>query len=354
MAGAGYKLFATGDVLTAAQVNTYLQEQTVMVFADATARTTALSGVLSEGMVTYLKDTNVVEVYDGSAWIGTTGDITGVTATSPLTGGGTTGAITVGIQDGTTSQKGAVQLEDSTSSTSTTKAATPNSVKSAYDLANGAIAKTLVDAKGDLIVASAADAVARLAVGADGTVLVADSSATNGIKWGTVSSSSGLTLIASSTFTTSSQVNVTSCFSSTYDNYRVVLTLSASGGAADGFGIQFRSGTTNSTSDYSCFGLSPNSSADTIYTFRQTSSASGGIGYQNNGSGQFIIDIRAPYLSQKTSWHSNFSMNGGTYATIAGYYAGNHALANSYDGFSIIPATSTITGAIRVYGYQNS
>lgn len=43
------------------------------------------------------------------------------------------------IQDGTTSQKGVVQLEDSYSSTSTTKAATPNSVKAAYDLANNAI-----------------------------------------------------------------------------------------------------------------------------------------------------------------------------------------------------------------------
>lgn len=43
------------------------------------------------------------------------------------------------IQDGTTSQKGVVQLEDSTSSTSTTKAATPNSVKSAYDLAAGKV-----------------------------------------------------------------------------------------------------------------------------------------------------------------------------------------------------------------------
>lgn len=42
------------------------------------------------------------------------------------------------VQDGTTSQKGVVQLEDSYSSTSTTKAATPNSVKSAYDLANTA------------------------------------------------------------------------------------------------------------------------------------------------------------------------------------------------------------------------
>jgi hypothetical protein len=69
------------------------------------------------------------------------GDITGVTATSPLTGGGTSGAITVGIQSASTSQAGAVQLTDSTSSTSTSTAATPNAVKSAYDLAAAALPK---------------------------------------------------------------------------------------------------------------------------------------------------------------------------------------------------------------------
>jgi hypothetical protein len=61
--------------------------------------------------------------------------VTSVTGTSPIAStGGTTPDIS--IQDGTTTQKGAVQLEDSTSSTSTTKAATPASVKSAYDLAD--------------------------------------------------------------------------------------------------------------------------------------------------------------------------------------------------------------------------
>lgn len=97
MAGAGYKLFQTGDVLTAAQVNTYLNEQTVMVFANATARTSALTSVLAEGMVTYLQDTNAVEVYNGSAWvsIGSSGDITGVTAGTGLSGGGTSGDVTV-------------------------------------------------------------------------------------------------------------------------------------------------------------------------------------------------------------------------------------------------------------------
>jgi len=78
MAGAGYKLFVTGDVLTAAQVNTYLQEQTVMSFADAAARTSALSAVLAEGMMSYLRDTNAVQVYNGSAWVA-------VGSSSPLT-----------------------------------------------------------------------------------------------------------------------------------------------------------------------------------------------------------------------------------------------------------------------------
>jgi len=96
MAGAGYKLFNTGDVLTAAQVNTYLQEQVVMVFADAAARTTALSGVLAEGMMSYLKDTNAVEKYDGSAWTAiAAGDIEGVTAGTGLSGGGTSGTVTL-------------------------------------------------------------------------------------------------------------------------------------------------------------------------------------------------------------------------------------------------------------------
>ena len=102
MAGAGYKLFATGDVLTAAQVNTYLNEQTVMVFADSAARTSALSGVLAEGMMSYLQDTNAVEVYDGSNWVsvGSSGDITGITTgtDSGLSGGVTSGTATLRLK----------------------------------------------------------------------------------------------------------------------------------------------------------------------------------------------------------------------------------------------------------------
>lgn len=72
MAGAGAKLFVVGAELTAAQVNTYLMDQSVMRFADEAARTAAFGGagepVLAEGMVSYLMDTDSVQVYDGTAW----------------------------------------------------------------------------------------------------------------------------------------------------------------------------------------------------------------------------------------------------------------------------------------------
>lgn len=114
MAGAGYKLFNTGDVLTAAQVNTFLQEQTVMRFANAAARTTALASVLAEGMMSYLDDTNAVEVYNGSAWVGVAnaGDITGVTT-------GSDSGLTGGVTSGTADLKLRLQFDNQTGTTYT-------------------------------------------------------------------------------------------------------------------------------------------------------------------------------------------------------------------------------------------
>jgi hypothetical protein len=99
MAGLGYKDFTVGQVLTSAEVDGYLMQQTIMKFADATARNTALTGVLAEGMFAYLADTNSTEYYDGSAWqsISNPGDITAVTAGTGLSGGGTSGAVTLSI-----------------------------------------------------------------------------------------------------------------------------------------------------------------------------------------------------------------------------------------------------------------
>ena len=137
------------------------------------------------------------------------GDITGITASSPLTGGGTSGAVTVGIQDGTTAQKGAVQLENSTASTSTTTAAVPAAVKSAYDLADGAIAKTTVTTAGDIIYRNSTVPI-RLGIGTAGQVLTVNSGAT-APEWATAAGGGGgLTLISESIPSSATSIDFTS------------------------------------------------------------------------------------------------------------------------------------------------
>jgi len=69
------------------------------------------------------------------------GDITAITVTAPITGGGTSGSVGIAISAASTSASGAVQLSDSTSTTSSVLAATPTAVKAAYDLAAAAIPK---------------------------------------------------------------------------------------------------------------------------------------------------------------------------------------------------------------------
>ena len=66
MAGAGFKDWQAGEVVTAADVSQYLQQQTIMVFADSTARASAITSP-SEGMFTYITGSGL-EYYTGSSW----------------------------------------------------------------------------------------------------------------------------------------------------------------------------------------------------------------------------------------------------------------------------------------------
>jgi hypothetical protein len=99
MAGQGYKVWSAGDVLAAADVNGYLMEQTVMVYASSAARSSALGTAVSEGMVTYLKDTNALEYYDASTWrtVGLDTAVAGLDNASIIVTG--TAAVTVTVPD---------------------------------------------------------------------------------------------------------------------------------------------------------------------------------------------------------------------------------------------------------------
>jgi hypothetical protein len=89
-----------------------------------------------------------------------------------------------------------------------------------FSNASAGIAKSIVDAKGDLIAATAADTVSRLAVGANNTVLTADSTTATGLKWATPASG-GMTLLSTTTLTGAS-VTVSS-ISQAYNSLYIVL-----------------------------------------------------------------------------------------------------------------------------------
>ena len=174
--------------LTALAASDFIQVNCYNNFSVASLPTSGLVGEISNSQITSIATTKLtgtvannqlanssITINGSSIALGGTvtlaGDIESVTATSPLTGGGSTGALTVGIQSASTTQSGAVQLSDSTSTTSSILAATPTAVKSAYDLANGAIPKTLTTTTGDIIYASSANTPARLGIGSTDQIL---------------------------------------------------------------------------------------------------------------------------------------------------------------------------------------
>jgi hypothetical protein len=105
------KQFVAFTRFDASDVNSFLMDQSVMVFASVAARTTAIPTPV-EGMVTYLEDSNNISVYNGSAWVPLPVGSGGTGATTLTSGGYLKGAGTSAI----TSQSG-IPAGDVTSGT---------------------------------------------------------------------------------------------------------------------------------------------------------------------------------------------------------------------------------------------
>ena len=201
-AGLGFKTFTVGEVLSAADVNGYLM-QGVLVFATTAARDAAITSP-QEGQFAFTKDTNSLFYYDGAAWVasGATGDIEGVTAGTGISGGGTSGTVTV-----------------------------TNSMA------------TAIDAKGDLVVGTGADTFSRLAVGTNTYVLTADSAEATGLKWAAAAGGGGKVLQVIEG-TTTTQVESTS---STFIDSNLTATITPSSASSKILVIVNQSGCTKLT-----------------------------------------------------------------------------------------------------------
>jgi hypothetical protein len=158
----------------------------------------------------------------------------------------------------------------------------------------------------------------------------------------------GLRLIKKQTIgSTVSSVAVTSAFSSTYDNYKIVVSGGSSSAAA------YLNLTLTGASNVYDFGLTFVAFGSSTNLADQVQNANsfkyGGTALISNGL-DVSVDVNNPFLDKYTTF-KNQVVN----ASIVGVGAGVHKAATSYTGFTITPETGTLTGGtIYVYGYGAS
>lgn len=156
----------------------------------------------------------------------------------------------------------------------------------------------------------------------------------------------GLDLITTQTFSAASAVNVDAVFSSTYDNYKIVVTGTlASGIQRVRFALR-ASGTTATTNMESI------AAETTSAGVSAKSQATGDIGNAAVDGFAISLDVFGPNLSSiTTAVTSNAARQAGVnFWNWNGSWI--HTTASAYTGFALTPASSTITGSVSVYGYR--
>lgn len=151
------------------------------------------------------------------------------------------------------------------------------------------------------------------------------------------------------TFSGASSVSLNGCFTSTYDNYKILISSSSSAGGS--FNMRLRvSGSDNTSSDYNFQRIYAQSG--TVGGVRQNAFSYFEIGYlTTNIYNSYSIEMFSPFETKTTSGNSIVVQNSSSDPNYDSYVYGTD-VTTSYTGFTMYPASGTITGTIRVYGYS--
>jgi hypothetical protein len=238
MAGAGYRTWTAGEVVTASNVQSYLQDQTVGVYAGTAARASAILSP-SEGQISYRTDDDIVEAYDGTNWV---------------------------------------------------------------------------------------------------PVAPADTA--------------GLVHIKQETFSAVSGVSVNDCFNSTYDSYKVVISIIASTGANRT--LRFRVSSDDTSANYS-YGAVGRTFSDGAVNYGASGQTSILLPFSGTAIENILtFDVANPNKSLGTSLVGSATGTNSASPTVGAFwtFGGFFSTTTVFTGFSILGSAGTVTGTIDVWGYK--
>ena len=241
------------------------------------------------------------------------GDITAVTAGTGITGGGTSGAVTI-----------------------------------TNDMA------TTITASGDIVVGTGSGTYDNLPIGTTGQILTADTTVSPyKVKWATpATSSSGLTLINTTNFSAVGSQSFNNVFSSTYTNYKVYISAYATGDSL--MTLRFRaSGTDDTSSNYYFSVWGAAASTGSLSADNNGSAVSNiQIGSNNNANQrQYIaLDIMAPHQTTGTKALTYSYVRSRTAIFGGNGYGLLDVTGTAFDGFTL--TGGTISGTVSIYGWS--
>ena len=195
-----------------------------------------------------------------------------------------------------------------------------------FNNAGAAIAKTIVDAKGDIIAATAADTLSRLAVGANNTVLTADSSTATGLKWAAPGSSGKVLQVVSATYSTAATSS-----SDTFADTGLTASITPSSASSKVLVFVSHTGIGKSASDVAALAVKLLRGATDLIRFEDIGAYTG-ASVQNYIGGVSANYLDTPNTTSSTTYKTQFCNRGN---------AGTITIGASYGGG--LNATSTIT-----------